>query len=206
MQVVTGNLGKNKSPHPEPAASSSRVAGGCTKATERSQGLEGDLWATLLGQTFSSSGVFLGLQQLKHQKSLKTPNQHPAGCFKHLPVDLSQLPGCLPCQGCVAWHPPGGYPTDPALLSPKAEEGAGCRGEKAASPGHSKGKAQIYCTLPAAPLGLLWDPRGQAPSGQGCAAGRTGLGGSSCGKSGLSTLHINAPCAVIAVGPLEQSH
>lgn len=79
-------------------------------------------------------------------------------------------------------------------------------GKKAASLGHSKGKAQIYCTLPAAPLGLLWDPRGQAPSGQGCAAGRTGLGGSSCGKSGLSTLHINAPCALIAMGPLPQSH
>lgn len=164
--------------------------------------MEGDLWATSLGQTFSLSGVFLGLEQLKHQKSLKTPNHHPAGCFKHLPC-LWISPSCL---GCVAWHPPGGYPTDPALLSPKAGEGAGCQGEKAASPGHSKGKAQIYCTLPAASLGLLWDPRGQAPSGQGCAAGRTGLGGSSCGKSGLSMLHINAPCALIAVGPLEQSH
>lgn len=55
--------------------------------------MEGDLWATLLGQTFSLSGVFLELQQLKHQKSLKTPNHHPAGCFKHLPVDFSQLSG-----------------------------------------------------------------------------------------------------------------
>lgn len=57
------------------------VAGGCTKATEHSQGVEGDLWATPLGQTFSLSGVFLGLQQLKHQKSLKTPNHHPSWLF-----------------------------------------------------------------------------------------------------------------------------
>lgn len=72
--------------------------------------------------------------------------------------------------------------------------------------GHSGGKAQMHQALPAAWPGPLWDPRGQAPHGQGCAAGRTGLGGSSCGKSGLSTLHINAPHALIAVGPIVQSH
>lgn len=64
----------------------------------------------------------------------------------------------------------------------------------------------MHQALLAARPGLLWDPRGQAPRGQGCAAGRTGFGGSSCGKSGLSTLHINAPRALIAVGPIVRSH
>lgn len=74
------------------------------------------------------------------------------------------------------------------------------------SPRHGGGKARMHQALLAARPGLLWDPRGQAPRGQGCAAGRTGLGGSSCGKSGLSTLHINAPRALIAVGPIVRSH
>lgn len=89
----------------------------------------------------------------------------------------------------------------PSLLSPKSGEGAECWGEKAAAPRRGRRKVE----MPAAGSGRLWDPHGQAARGQGCAAGRTGLGGSSCGKSGLSRLHINAPCALIAVGPISRA-
>lgn len=118
------------------------------------------------GQTFSSSGIFLGLQQLNHQKSLKTPNHHPAGCFKHLPVDFSQLSGCLPCWGSVAWHPPGGHPTDPAPLSPKAGEGAWCRGKRQ----HPLGAAEGRLKFTARCQRLCWDccgiPVGRLPVGR----------------------------------------
>lgn len=101
--------------------------------------------------------------------------------------------GCLPC-------PPGGYPTDPRSAEPEGRRR--CRGrERQHPPWHNGGKAQMHRALPEPRPALLWDPRGQ-----GCAAGRTGLGGSSCGKSGLSTMHINALRALIAVGPIWRSH
>lgn len=159
----------------------------------------------LLGRAFSSSGVFPWVAARKAPEFIKNPKPRAQLVVftTRLWIPPSRRGASLAGAALHGTHP-AGTPDKPCS---EPEGKRRCRGGKRQRPpGTARGKAPMHRALPAARPGLLWDPRGQAPRGQGCAAGRTGLGGSSCGKSGLSTLHINAPRALIAVGPIAWSH
>ena len=169
--------------------------GGRSEPPECSQGLESQrplLW-------FLSAGFSLDLWQCRHQNSLKTQtNNH--------------LPEPLPSDGSQSWVPPSLNPAVPARQAPKRPRSAQLQGRrkrcwapmgpKAAAPGTARARCDCCRGLSAGWVGSPW----AGCCGQGCAAGRAGLGGSSCGKSGLTAMHINALRALIAVGPIARSH
>lgn len=129
---------KKKSPHPKPAALSSRVPGGRTEATERSQGLEGDPWAALLGRAFSSSGVFPWVAARKAPEFIKNPKPRAQlVVFTTRPwIPPSRRGPSLAGAALHGTHPAGTRQT--LLRTRRREEVLG--GQKAASPGHGEGE------------------------------------------------------------------